>query len=92
MKLIYKPFALVFSIIAARMGRNAFKSLWTRIDEQDPPDPTTKEAGLAKVVGAAALEAATVAGVAAAADRVAARTFHYLTGYWPGKKREEKKG
>lgn len=91
MKILYKPFALIFSVIAGRMGKSAFKSLWTRIDEQDPPDPTTKEAGLGKVIGAAALEAATMAGVAAAADRAAARTFHYFTGYWPGKKKEDKK-
>jgi hypothetical protein len=90
MKILYKPFALIFSVIAGRMGRSAFKSLWTRIDAQDPPDPTIKEASLAKVIGAAALEAATMAGVAAAADRAAARTFHYFTGYWPGKKKEDK--
>lgn len=91
MKLVYKPFALIFSVIAGKMSRNAFKSLWARIDRHDPPDPTTEEASLAKVVGAAALEAATVAGVSAAADRASARTFHYLTGYWPGKKSEDEK-
>jgi hypothetical protein len=45
-----------------------------------------------KVVGAAALEAATMAGVAAAADRVAAQAFHHLTGVWPGKRAEKKNG
>jgi hypothetical protein len=44
-----------------------------------------------KVVGAAALEAATMAGVGAAADRFAAQAFHYLTGIWPGKPAEKKK-
>ncbi len=91
MKLLYKPFALIFSVIAARMGRSAFKSLWGRVDKQDPPDPTVEEAALAKVIGAAALEAATMAGVAAAADRASAKLFHYFTGYWPGKKKEDKK-
>ena len=90
MKLLYKPFALIFSVIAARVGRSAFKSLWGRMDNQDPPDPTVQEVGLAKVIGAAALEAATMAGVAAAADRASARLFHYFTGYWPGKKKEDK--
>jgi hypothetical protein len=44
----------------------------------------------AKIVGAKALEAATLAGTAAAADRLAARAFHHLTGYWPGKDPEPK--
>ncbi len=87
MKLLYKPFALVASFIAARLGRNAFKAMWSHIDQEAPPEPTTEETTLQKVLGAAVLEAAIMAGVAAAADRASARTFHYLTGFWPGKKR-----
>jgi predicted DNA-binding transcriptional regulator YafY len=86
MKLLYKPFGLIAAFIAARIGRSAFKAVWAKIDEADPPDPTTEEASLPKVVGAAALEAATMAGIAAAVDRGSARAFHYLTGIWPGKK------
>jgi hypothetical protein len=88
MKLLYKPFALIFTVIAARMGRSIFKSVWAQFDNAEPPRATTEDASLAKVVGAASLEAATLAGVGAAADRAAARAFYYLTGYWPGKKQE----
>ena len=91
MKLVYKPFAIIFSVIAARLGKSIFKSLWARIDKAEPPKPTTERASFAKVVVAASLEAATMAGVGAAADRASARTFHYLTGYWPGKKEQKKK-
>src|SRR5438874_10210387 len=69
MKVLYKPFALIASFIAARLGRGVFKRLWSKIDRADPPDPTTAEATFPKVVGAAALEAATMAGIAAAVDR-----------------------
>jgi len=41
------------------------------------------------VVAAAALEAATMAGIGAAFDRVGARAFHHLTGIWPGESRAE---
>ena len=91
MKLLYKPFGLIAGLIAARIGRGLFKTLWARVDRRDPPDPTQPEAAMSKVVGAAALEAATMAGVAAAADRVAAQAFHHLTGVWPGKPAEERK-
>ena len=89
MKLLYKPFAIVASLIGAKIGRNAFKKVWARIDAADPPEPTTAEATFPKVVGAAALEAATMAAVAAAVDRASARSFHYLTGFWPGKKKQD---
>lgn len=88
MKILYKPFALIAGFIASRLGKRVFKSLWSRIDEADPPAPTAIDASLPKVVGAAALEAATRAGVSAAVDRASARLFHYLVGTWPGEKRE----
>jgi hypothetical protein len=90
MKVLYKPFAIIASLIGARLGRNAFKKMWARIDDTDPPEPTIEEASLGKVVGAAALEAATMAAIGAAVDRASARSFHYLTGFWPGKHQQER--
>jgi hypothetical protein len=89
MRILYKPFAIIAAIIGARLGRSVFKSVWAEIDTAEPPAPTSVNASLPKVVGAAALEAATMAGIAAAVDRASARTFHYLTGIWPGKEQEE---
>lgn len=84
MKLLYKPFAIIGSLIAAKLGQSVFKQIWGQIDDQKPPKPTTADASVPKVVAAAALEAATLAGVAAVVDRAGARTFEYLTGFWPG--------
>lgn len=92
MKLLYKPFSLIAGVIAAQIGKALFKGLWSRVDRREPPEPTAPEAPMPKVVGAAALEAATMAGVAAAADRVAAQAFHHLTGIWPGKPAKKKTG
>ena len=86
-KLFYKPFAIIAGLIAARLGQSVFKTLWSKIDEAPPPPPTTADATLPKVVAAASLQAATMAGVAAAADRASAKSFHYLFGIWPGPKR-----
>lgn len=94
MKILYKPFAIIAGVIAGKIGQSLFKTMWSRIDEAEPPAGTTREAPVGKVVGAAALEAATLAGAKAVADRASAHTFHYLTGFWPGeehaKRREEK--
>lgn len=85
MKLLYKPFSLIAGVIAGRVGKTTFKSLWSRVDERDPPEPTAPETTFPKVVGAAALEAVTMATVAATINRATAAAFHYLTGVWPGK-------
>jgi Protein of unknown function (DUF4235) len=89
MKILYKPFGLIAALIAAKIGKQMFEALWARIDDAEPPRPTTPDATTGKVVAAAALEAATMAGVGAAVDRASARAFHYLTGIWPGEPREK---
>ena len=88
MKLLYKPFSLISRRVAARLGTGAFRSLWARIDDREPPQPTAEQASLGKVVAASALEAATLAAFAALADRAAATVFHRVFGVWPGEKAE----
>lgn len=85
MKILYKPFAIIAGLIAARIGKTIFTKLWSKIDDQEPPEATAPSATFPKAVGAKVLEAATMAGVAAAADRASAKAFHHLTGFWPGK-------
>ena len=84
MRFLYAPFRIIAAIIGAKLGQLVFKGLWSKIDEEDPPDTTTVEASWKKVVAARALEAATLAGVAAAVDRASVRSFHHFTGIWPG--------
>jgi hypothetical protein len=90
MKILYKPFGIIAGLIGARIAKAVFTAVWARIDRDAPPKPTTEEASFPKVVGAATLEAATMAGIGAAVDRVGARAFHHLTGIWPGEKRPQK--
>ncbi len=90
LKLIYKPFAILAGIFAGIMGRQVFKTIWARIDEEEAPKATSPGVPVAKVVGARALEAATMAGVSAAVDRASLNTFQYLTGVWAGKSKEPK--
>jgi uncharacterized protein DUF4235 len=88
MKILYKPFGIIATLIGAKIARNIFNVLWSRIDAEAPPSPTTEDASFPKIVGAAALEAATMAAIGAAVDRVSARAFHHLTGIWPGPRTE----
>src|SRR5437764_2652888 len=89
MKVLYKPFAVVAGIVGAKLGKRLFRALWAKLDSGEPPAPTRREASTGKVVAAAALEAAAHSGAKAATTRATARSFHYLTGFWPGDKPEE---
>jgi hypothetical protein len=85
MKLLYKPLGLIAGLIAARIAKSLFTTAWSKVDDAPPPEPTAPSATFGKAVGGKALEAATMAGVGAAADRLGAQLFHHLTGAWPGK-------
>jgi uncharacterized protein DUF4235 len=85
LRLLYKPFAIIGAIVAGRLGRSVFRSVWAKIDDAPPPTPGAGEGGILKVVGAQALQAGVMAGTAAAVDRTFARFFHHLIGIWPKK-------
>jgi xanthosine utilization system XapX-like protein len=101
MKVLYKPFAVIAGVIGAKIGRRVFQAVWAKLDSDEPPKPTRREASTGKIVAAAALEAAAHSGAKAATTRATARSFHHLTGFWPGeeakvekenKKQKEKRG
>jgi hypothetical protein len=85
MRLLYKPLAIIAGIFARLLGRSVFRTVWSRIDKEPPPQPLTGEASMAKLVGARVLQAGVMAGAAAFVERLAARAFHHLIGIWPKK-------
>jgi hypothetical protein len=92
MKAIYKPFGIIFGLLAGLIAKKIFDFLWARIDDEEAPKPTTELAPWPKVIGAAALQGVVFRTTRAVVDRQAAKGFAYLTGTWPGEKQQEKAG
>jgi len=84
MKLLYKPFGIVFGILSGLISRRLFEALWGLIDDEKPPTATTLRTTWPKVLIAAALEAVAFKVTRAVVDRVGAQWFSRLTGSWPG--------
>jgi hypothetical protein len=89
MGLIYKPIGIVLGILGGILGRKAFDFIWTKVDHQEPPEPTTQLASWRRVLAAAAVQGAIFRVVKAAVDRWGAQVWYYLTGSWPGEKRPD---
>lgn len=89
MTLLYKPLGIVLGIIAGIVGRKLFDRAWALVDDEEPPKATTEDAGWAKALTAAAMQAMIFAVVRAAVDRAGATWFRDFTGAWPGPKRQE---
>jgi hypothetical protein len=85
LRFLYKPLAIIGAIVAGKLGRSVFRSIWAKIDDAPPPTPGGGEGSTLKVVGAQALQAGVMAGTSAAVDRTLARFFHHLIGIWPKK-------
>jgi hypothetical protein len=92
MKLVYKPFGIIFGILAGILSKKIFNFVWTQFDDEEPPKATTKETSVPKVLGAAAVQGVVFKTTRAAVDRYGARGFEYLTGTWPGPRKPEPKG
>ena len=86
MKLIYKPFGIVFGILAGLLSKKLFEAVWGIFDKEEPPKPTTLQTTWPKVIGAAVVEGVTFKVTRAAVDRVGAKGFAAVTGFWPGEK------
>lgn len=85
MKLLYKPFGIIFGVLGGLIGGTIFKQVWKLVaGEDDAPAAKESEYTWAEVLPAAALQGAIFALVKAAVDRGGAKGFEKLTGVWPG--------
>ena len=90
MKFIYKPFGIIFGILAGILSKKVFEAVWGIFDKEEPPKPTTLQTTWPKVLGAAVVEGVTFKVTRAAVDRAGAKGFARLTGAWPGEKAPDK--
>lgn len=84
-KLIYKPFGILASVLGGLLAGALFKRGWRAIrGEDDSPDAKDRDRGWAEIVSAAVVEGAVFGGVKALVDRAGATGFARATGTWPG--------
>jgi len=89
MGLIYKPFGIVLGILAGLAGKRLFNFVWTKIDDEDPPKPTTELTSWRKLLAAAAVQGVIFRTTRVVVDRYGATGWRYLTGVWPGERRPD---
>jgi hypothetical protein len=84
-KLLYKPFALIAGVVAAKAAGAIFKRAWAVLaKEAEMPLALEQDRRWAEVVAAAMLRGAAVGGVRALVDRTLATGYFRRTGVWPG--------
>ena len=84
-KLLYKPFSLMFSVLGGLVAGAIFKQIWKLVaGEEDTPNATDADRGWREILIAAALQGAIFGVIKATIDRSAAEGTQKVTGTWPG--------
>jgi Protein of unknown function (DUF4235) len=84
-KLLYKPVAMLVSVLGGVLAGMIFKRAWKiAAAGEDAPQATDAHRGWREVLLAAGLQGAIFALIKAAVDRGAAAGVQKVTGVWPG--------
>jgi hypothetical protein len=90
---VYKPFAVLISVLGGIVAGMVFKRIWRAIaGEGDSPNATDKQRAWGEILAAAAIEGALYGAVKAAINRAGATGFERATGTWPGNEEDPKNG
>jgi hypothetical protein len=89
MALLYKPIGIVLGILAGLLGKRIFNFVWEKVDDEEPPKPTTEETSWPRLIAVAAVQGVIFRVTKFAVDRYGAIGWRYVTGTWPGEKRPE---
>lgn len=89
-KLLYKPFGLMVSVLGGLIASAIFSRVWQAIAHEDKsPEATDRDRSWSQIRTSAALQGALFGGVEALVDRAGATGFAAATGEWPGETRED---
>ena len=84
MKVAFLPISIIGGLLAGMIGKKGFEFVWSKVDEEEPPEPEHREISLVKLALALAIEGAIFRAVRGLFDHGARRGFARLTGEWPG--------
>lgn len=89
MSLAFRPIGIIAGLLAGIVGKKVFRFIWTRIDDEDAPDPQYREIPLGKLVLALLVEGAIFSVLRGLVDHGARHAFAAFTGEWPGDERPD---
>jgi hypothetical protein len=84
MKLLFAPIGIVGGLIAGLISKNIFDFIWSRISDEEAPEPDQRDISWPALIAATALEGAIFRVSRGLVERGSRMGFYRLTGSWPG--------
>ena len=88
-KVLFTPVSIIGGLLAALVAKKLFDFIWGRIAGREAPEPEHREASLAELAAALALEGAIFRLSRGLVERGSRVGFMRATGRWPGEERPE---
>ena len=88
-RIIFVPIGLAGGLIAGLISRKVFDFVWSRISDEEVPEPEHREVAWPQMVVALTLQGAIFRLAKGLVDRGTRAGYFRLTGSWPGEERPE---
>jgi hypothetical protein len=85
----FKPIGIVLGLLSGLLARRIFAFIWSKIDDEDAPDPKFREMNWKKLVIALVVEGAIARLVRGLTDHGTRQAWMRAIGQWPGEERPQ---
>jgi Protein of unknown function (DUF4235) len=89
MNKLFAPISIVTGVLAGLVARKIFAFVWSKVDDEDAPDPKFREMDWAKLLIALLVEGAIARLVRGLADHGTRQAWMRTIGAWPGDERPQ---
>ncbi len=89
MSKVFTPFSLVIGLVAGQAAKKLFAFVWSKVDDEDAPDPKFREIPYVKLLIALIVEGAIAKLVRGLVDHGLRQGWMRSIGAWPGEERPE---
>jgi hypothetical protein len=88
-RIMFTPVGIGAGLVAGLLSKKAFDFVWSRVSDEEAPEPDQRDVSLPQLAAALAVEGAIFRVAKGFVERGALQGFSRLTGTWPGEERPE---
>jgi hypothetical protein len=89
MKVIFVPLGIIAGLIAGQISKKVFDFIWSRISDEEAPEPDQRDLSWPPLIAALIIEGALFRLAKGLVDRGTRKGYERLTGSWPGEERPD---